>query len=33
MLIMRLTDLDPERVSAELTGWATAFARGAREQA
>jgi hypothetical protein len=28
MLIMRLTDLDPERVPAELTGWATAFARG-----
>jgi hypothetical protein len=28
MLIMRLADLDPERVSAELTGWATAFARG-----
>jgi hypothetical protein len=28
MLIMRLTDLDPERVSAELTGWATAFAWG-----
>jgi hypothetical protein len=28
MLIMRLADLDPERVSAELTGWAMAFARG-----
>jgi hypothetical protein len=28
MLIMRLADLDPERVPAELTGWA-----GAREQA
>jgi hypothetical protein len=28
MLIMRLADLDPERVSAELTGWATAFGRG-----
>jgi hypothetical protein len=28
MLIMRLADLDLERVSAELTGWATAFGRG-----
>jgi hypothetical protein len=28
MLIMRLTDLDPERVTAELTSWAAAFARG-----
>jgi hypothetical protein len=28
MLLMRLADLDPERVSAELTGWATAFAHG-----
>jgi hypothetical protein len=28
MLVMRLVDLDPERVAAELTDWATAFARG-----
>jgi hypothetical protein len=28
MLIMRLADLDPERVAAELTGWAAAFTQG-----